>query len=194
MKTNFVINQSKKARFVAHNNAIIKGYGEVLAIWGTVLEVAVEMDGKVYNKRFNEAVNDRTAEKYGRVGICDPYNLGKELYIYINSRSYNSPDSCGWCYIEKELYYTDIKLETILKDGRIDAEKAKEVLTPLMERINERLNLHKDAVKYYDRNVTKRAKALTALANAFEEINDLLKPRELHAYDWEKMLKYNDSI
>ena len=194
MNTNYIINQGKKAHFIAHNEAIIKGYNEVLAIWGVVLAVAIEMDGKVYNKRFNEAVNERTADKYGRVGVSDPYNLGKELYVYINSRSYCANESCGWNYIDKDLYNTDIKLDTILNEGRIDAEKAKEVLMPLMGRINERIKLHKDAVKNYDRHVVRRAKALEALAKAFEGVNDLLKPRELHAYDWERMLKYNDSI
>ena len=188
------ISKEKKARFIAHHEAIINGYNEVLGIWGTVLDVASEMNGKIYNKRFNEIVNDKAAAKFGRVFVSDPYNLGKEISVFINSRCYQDNGSCGWNYIDKELYYTNIKLETILEGGRISAVKAKEVITSHIGRINERLCIHKDAVKNYDKNVTKRAKALIGLANAFGGLNELFRPREVHDYDWEKMLKYNDAI
>lgn len=191
MNTNYIINQSKKAAFIKHNEAIIKGYGEVLIIWDCVLYAAKEMNGKVFNKRFTEAVNEK-AERYGRVFVSDPYGLGKEIAAFINSRCYTINGIST--YIDKNLYYTDFKLSEILTDGRIDAKKAENVLLSISEKIMKRVAIIKDAVKNYDKHVKRRAKALAALAKEFEQLNELFKPNELHTYDWEKMLKYNDSI
>lgn len=187
MKENII---NEKSRFIPHANALIKGYNQLNSIWSRVLTVAGEMDGKVFNKRFTDAVNARI-EEYGHVTISDTFGSGRKiLKIWLKERSYKGADCRGfecWIYFDDELYFDYLyNIDDMLTDGRIDATKAAKVIGDFFRLIAEKVATLKDAVKNYDKYMAKRAKALAAFGKAMAEVNKLFEFDSLHRYDWQK--------
>ena len=181
---------SNKTNFLVYSENIVKGYNDIEKIWRVVLETAKEMNGKVFNKRFADAINVKV-QGVGSVSFNDPYNMGyKTLNIWINKRYYEIPGIYGCHYFDGDLdgkYMHNIN--EILTDGRIDATKAAEKIAGYLGRINQKRDEMRDAAKNYDKNKKKVENAVRALAVAFSGINSLFVPSELRAYDWEKTIK-----
>ena len=189
MNTNII--NTKKVEFVERAKAIIKGYDELKEIWQAVILTAEKMNGKVFNKRFGDAVNLITEKKCGRVSFSDPYNMGyKGMSVFINSRSYKASGGC-WDYIDGSLYASRLHNaeKDLLTDGRIDAAKVKECANNMLSIIASERAKYVDGIKNYDRDQKRKQKALKDLAEAFAKINPLFVPSQLSKYDWEKMLK-----
>lgn len=181
---------TEKERFIFRANAIIKGYVELKEIWRAVELTAKQMNGKVFNKRFADSVNEKTALKFGRIWFSDTYNLGyKSMTLSINSRCYQIPNQCGVNYIDDYLYSKSLHNaeKELLTDGRIDEEKAISTVSAYIAVIDRERQKYLDAIKHYDRDTERREKALQNLAKAFEKINPLFVPTSLQKYDWEKM-------
>lgn len=183
MKT---LNINNKERFAPHAKAIINGYKDLAAIWGAIMSVSDEMNGKVFNKRFTDAVNAKI-KGVGSVSASDPYNLGhKTLNIYLFNRSY-CLEGAGWIYYDKELYYTYLhNVDDILTDGRMDADKAKSRILNIIELINDKIATYSDALKNYDKYMNKRTKALEAFGKAMAGLNKLFEFGTLNSYDWQR--------
>ena len=180
-----------KIEFTERAKAIIKGYDEVKSIWEAVIITAEAMDGKVFNKRFADAVNKETETKCGRVCFSDPYNMGyKGMNIYINSRSYKT-SSGYWAYIDNDLHACSLHNaeKDLLTDGRIDAAKVRATADNMLQIVARERAKYVDGVKNYERDQKRREKALKDLADAFAKINPLFVPSQLTKYDWEKLIK-----
>lgn len=188
MKANNII--SDKAKFLVYSENIVNGYNDLEKIWRAVLETAKEMHGKVFNKRFGDAINAKISG-VGSVSFNDPYNMGyKTLNIWVEKRYYTIPGIYGCNYFDDDLSYKSMhNANDILTDGRIDATKAAEKITDYLGGINRKRDEMKDAAKNYDKNKKKLENAVRALAVAFSGINPLFVPSELRAYDWEKTIK-----
>ena len=170
-----------------HSAAIINGYKEVKKAWETVAVVASEMDGKVFNKRFVEAV----CARLGAAVSCfvhDPYNTGKKLEIYLRDRSYMDGSFC--VYFDKYIYFNTRSLEDFLTDGRIDASKTAAAVADMVGAIEGKVNEWADAAKNYDKHEKRVRKALAAFNTAIQGVNPLFKMYELHAYNWEHASTY----
>lgn len=170
----------KKNDFQELAKHVINGYNEALEGWQVVLETAKEMDGKVFNKRFTDAVNAKLSAVC--CSVNDPYNLGKELSFWLSNRSYNNGSFCR--YFDNKVYYRDVKLDSLLTDGRIDAAKVVETVNDLRNNINKKVSEWSDAAKNWDRYEKRVRKALAAFGAAMEGVNPFFIPSELHSYDW----------
>ena len=171
----------KKNDFQELAKHVINGYNEVLEGWQVVIETAKEMDGKVFNKRFTDAVNAKLSAV--RCSVNAPSYLGnKELSLWLDNRSYNNGSFC--CYFDDKVYYRDVKLDSLLTDGRIDAAKVVEIVNDLQNNINKKVSEWSDAAKNWDRYEKRVRKALAAFGAAMEGVNPFFIPSEIRSYNW----------
>ena len=178
-----------KNQFKLHSAAIIKAYGEVRTVWEVINTVAAQMDGKVYNKRFTDAINAQI-KGVASVSVSDPYNTGKKLEIYLYNRYYQHDG--GITYIDDYVMCRTIwKLDEVLSDGRIDAGKVAAKVAENISAINGKVATWEDGAKNFEKYEKKVRKALETFNNTMGDVNPLFKMYELRAYDWEHSQGYN---
>lgn len=179
----------KKEQFLQHARAIVSAYKDVLQAWSAVENTAKEMDGKVYNKRFLEAVNGKI-EGFARVYVDSNYNNRKQLSIYLKNRSYQYGTYC--IYFDKSIYNTSIwDLEKeCLTAGRIDSAKFSAVVADHTAAVETYINSWQQAAKNFDRDQKKIRKALQTLHDTFATVSPVFKVYELHSFEWDRPETY----
>lgn len=171
----------RKEDFTVHANAIVGGYNDLKKVWAVVSEVAKEMNGKVINKRFTDAINAK-CEGVGRVYI-DEY---KKLLVYITNRCYNNGSYCVY-FDDKLSYRYSFGVDF---SGRVDADLICGMVSANIKNINDKISTWKDAAKNWDKYEAKVRKALEAFNKAMVGVNPLFKPYELHSFQWERPESY----
>ena len=171
----------KKQDFEIYANGIIRAYNDVKSVWAAVLEVSKQMDGKVINKRFTEAIDAKC------VGVGSVWlDNSKLMHVQIYNRSIQTAH--GPEYIDRRLYYCTSY--GVAFSGRVDAAEVASMYSALVKNINDKINQWKDAAKNFDKYQEKTRKALQALNKAFEGINPIFKPSVLNSFDWERAENY----
>lgn len=179
MYQNQIKGRNKQA-FTLHASELIKAYKNISQVWHVVAVVAEEMNGKVFNKRFIDAVNERCK------GVGHIYRPDFQfLCVYLDNRSYKATNG-NWCYFDNELYGTSIYRKFISDTNRIIADEAIEIVKNQLNAIAERVNILEDAINNYDEHTKKLNDAVKALGLTFKEINPLFVPTELRPFDWGK--------
>lgn len=180
----------KKNDFQELAKHVISAYDEVTKTWQAVEEVAKVMDGKVFNKRFTDAVNVK-CENITRFSVVDSYGLGKEMNIYLKHRDFTLGTYC--VYFDSRVNWRQgMKLDNILNDaGRIDAAKASEFVKKMCDNISNEVTRWSDASENWDKYEKKLREALAAFSSAVSEINPMFQPWELHSYDWKNASSFD---
>lgn len=174
----------KKEQFTQHARAIENAYRDVLKVWGAIEDTAKEMNGKVYNKRFIDAVNGKI-EGFARVYVDSNYNNRKQLSIYLKNRSYQYGTYC--IYFDKSIYNTSIwDLEKeCLTNWRIDSTKFSAVVAGNIKAIEDKIIIWQQALINFDRDQKKIREALQTLKDTFSDVSPVFKVFELHSFDWD---------
>ena len=108
-----------------------KLYREIVQLIPVIRSVLARFDGKVYNKRFVNAINAESQKRYGKdYFVTDTFSVDKtRVYIYGHKRmSYNN--SPCLCYID----LSDEKRISADKALKICAEKYSEILQECTEK------------------------------------------------------------
>lgn len=168
--------------FIARAELIVKAYGDLSQIYETIIEVAKQMNGKVYNKRFKDAVNERIAG-LGRmfVGDREPYSGWRKVTILIDRRWSQETG-----YIDDDVHYDYIiDIARWLVNNRIDANATANDIARELELIHAAAQNWRDAADNYDMYAKQLDNAIAGLRQALNGINPLFKPTKISDFDWE---------
>lgn len=180
----------KKNDFQELAKHVISAYDEVTKTWQAVEEVAKVMDGKVFNKRFTDAVN----VKCGNItvfSVGNSYGTGKDMDIILKHRYFMLVTFC--VYFDSRVNWRQgMSLNNILNDaGKIDAAKASKFVKKMCDNISNEVTRWSDASRNWDKYEKKLRKALAAFSSAVSEVNPMFQPWELHSYDWKNASSFD---
>lgn len=168
--------------FIARAELIVKAYDDLSQIYEIITDVAREMNGKVYNKRFKDAVNERIAG-LGRmfVGDKDAYFGWRKVTILIDRRWSQETG-----YIDDDVHYDSINdIARWLVNNRIDANATANEIARTLQHIHAAAQNWRDAADNYDMYAEQLNNAIAGLRQALNGINPLFKPTEIIDFDWE---------
>ncbi|MBR1473074.1 MAG: hypothetical protein IJ602_02305 [Paludibacteraceae bacterium] len=161
-----------KTEYKQYLAGVLKGFEQMNEAFRTLATTAKEWDGKVYNKRFADAVNERVSGyAHFDMGSRQGYNnLFYECKFYLNERAVRvdtkrmGRDSYNWCYFDDELnnsiYYTyssayanDIfKVDEKLNE-RINGEAFAAACDKVIKSNERRAAMFCDALKTWDKSL-----------------------------------------
>ncbi len=168
-----------KQAFTAHATALIKGYKDLKTICEAIDSTAAEMNGKIYNKRFRTAVNNKI-EGVGRV-LEGNYSCVWELYL-INRSYQDTPGTAK--YFDSDMRYTRIYgSEKFFIEGRICADAIHADMVERCQLIDAKINQLQDALKNYDTHAAAVKNAVLEFREKMKAINPVFVPSELKSYE-----------
>ena len=168
-----------KEAFTAHATALIKGYKDLKTICKAIDSTAAEMNGKIYNKRFRTAVDN----KIDGVGYLHEGNYSCVWEMYLINRSYQDTPRTAK-YFDADLRYTRIYGgEKFFIEGRICADAIHADMMERCELIDAQINKLQDAINNYDTHAAAVKKAVMEFREKMKAINPVFVPSELKSYE-----------
>lgn len=199
-----------KDEFVAFAEHVVAGYKELKSIYDAFLQTAKEMNGKVCNVRFVNAVQDKIKNVgYIHYGYDYHSSTEKHFSFSLNNRSYQYRGLC--VYFDKKIHYTtptrfdDKKGMWVygIVDGndRISFDLAKSIYDFMLfgrktdnesekSGIYHSIELWQDAIDNYDKYTCQIKNTLKQINDTFESMNQLFRPIRIESYDWTNGWKY----
>lgn len=189
---NYFARNYKKEAFQQYAAAIIGGYQDTIEIFKAIIEVGAKMDGKVLNKRFITAIEEKI--NVAMVSMSDQYNLGyRDLHIYLNNRSININGS--WEYFDKQICcnyihnveksFCEYESENLKVNPRIVCSKVEATCNEYIETCCKYIRKWQDASDNFDKYTEQINKAVREFGKAVQGLNDYFCPSEICKYDWE---------
>lgn len=186
---NYLANNYKKEAFQKYAAAIVGAYQDTIEVYKAIIEVGVKMNGKVLNKRFITAVEEKL--KNAMISMSDQFNLGyRNFEIYIEKRSININGS--WIYFDNQLCCKHIhNVEKSFcefdenANARIVCEKVESTCNEYIEMCCKYIRKWEDAAENFDKYTEQIKKAVREFGKAVEGLNDYFMPSEICRYDWE---------
>jgi hypothetical protein len=148
-----------------YTSALSNGCDQVIGACHIFAEVAKKWNGKRYNKRFTEEVNNALHERFGsivsegvtfynvsihKVGYA-PYSSGYEAQFAISLRNRSVQINGVWLYFDAEIYNT-ITVE-LSEGNRIDAETFEKAARKVAQVVLQTQTRYTEAVRFWDKNV-----------------------------------------
>jgi hypothetical protein len=189
---NYLAKQYNKEAFQQYAAAIIGGYQDIIEVLKAIIEVGAKMDGKVLNKRFITAIEEKI--NVAIVSMSDQYNLGyRDLHIYLNNRSININGS--WEYFDKQICcnyihnieksFCEYESENLKVNPRIVCSKVEATCNEYIETCCKYIRKWQDASDNYDKYTEQLKNAVRQFGEAMKGLNDYFCPSEIYKYDWE---------
>ena len=186
---NYFARNYKKEAFQQYAAAIIGGYQDTIEVFKAIIEVGAKMDGKVLNKRFITAIEEKV--NVAMVSMSDQYNLGyRDLHIYLNHRSISINGS--WGYFDKQVccnYIHNVEKSFCEMDSngnaRIVCSKVEATCNEYIESCCKYIRKWQDASDNFDKYTEQINKAVREFGKALQGLNDYFCPSEICKYDWE---------
>ena len=186
---NYLARNYKKEAFQQYAAAIIGGYQDTIEVFKAIIEVGAKMDGKVLNKRFITAIEEKI--NVAIVSMSDQYNLGyRDLHIYLNNRSININGS--WEYFDKQVccnYVHNVEKSFCEMDSngnaRIVCSKVEATCNEYIESCCKYIRKWQDASDNYDKYTEQLKNAVRQFGEAMKGLNDYFCPSEICKYEWE---------
>lgn len=189
---NYLAKQYNEEAFQQYAAAIIGGYQDIIEVLKAIIEVGANMDGKVLNKRFITAIEEKI--NVAIVSMSDQYNLGyRDLHIYLNNRSININGS--WVYFDKQICcnyihnveksFCEYESENLKVNPRIVCSKVEATCNEYIETCCKYIRKWQDASDNYDKYTEQLKNAVRQFGEAMKGLNDYFCPSEIYKYDWE---------
>lgn len=189
---NYFAKNYKKEAFQQYAAAIIGGYQDIIEVLKAIIEVGAKMDGKVLNKRFITAIEEKI--NVAIVSMSDQYNLGyRDLHIYLNNRSININGS--WEYFDKQICcnyihnieksFCEYESENLKVNPRIVCSKVEATCNEYIETCCKYIRKWQDASDNFDKYTEQLKNAVRQFGEAMKGLNDYFCPSEIYKYDWE---------
>lgn len=189
---NYFAKNYKKEAFQQYAAAIIGGYQDIIEVLKAIIEVGAKMDGKVLNKRFITAIEEKI--NVAIVSMSDQYNLGyRDLHIYLNNRSININGS--WEYFDKQICcnyihnveksFCEYESENLNVNPRIVCSKVEATCNEYIETCCKYIRKWQDASDNFDKYTEQLKNAVRQFGEAMKGLNDYFCPSEIYKYDWE---------
>ena len=189
---NYFARNYKKEAFQQYAAAIIGGYQDIIEDLKAIIEVGAKMDGKVLNKRFITAIEEKI--NVAIVSMSDQYNLGyRDLHIYLSNRSININGS--WEYFDKQICcnyihnveksFCEYESENLKVNPRIVCSKVEATCNEYIETCCKYIRKWQDASDNFDKYTEQINKAVREFGKAVQGLNDYFCPSEICKYDWE---------
>lgn len=189
---NYLAKQYNEEAFQQYAAAIIGGYQDIIEVLKAIIEVGAKMDGKVLNKRFITAIEEKI--NVAIVSMSDQYNLGyRDLHIYLNNRSININGS--WEYFDKQICcnyihnveksFCEYESENLKVNPRIVCGKVEATCNEYIETCCKYIRKWQDASDNFDKYTEQINKAVREFGKAVQGLNDYFCPSEICKYDWE---------
>lgn len=178
-----------KEVFLEYAKHIIGAYKEVIATYGIISKVGYQLNGKVFNKRFETEIEKHCTEEGINVTIWlgDTYNMGyKDLEIMLQNRSFNGGNT--WIYFDSDVYYKRLhncNKAFVDDNGRIIGKKVEETCNEYVTNCQSMVSQWQDAIDNYDKHAAALAEAVAAFGKAMKGVNQLFKPSQISSFDWE---------
>lgn len=184
---NTIVKDYDKQTFIQYANAICEGYKTIKDIYNVICHVGSKMNGKVLNKRFSTAIEDKLKELNinALVSLNDQFNMGyRDLTIYLQDRSIKVGQT--WVYFDENLNYKKIHNadKTFCENNRIIFAKIEDYCKDTISRCDKEIAKWSDAATNYDKYKTAIENAVKEFGKAVKNINSLFVPYEIHSYDW----------
>lgn len=181
-----------KQQYKEYLAGILKGLEQMNAAFAALATTAKEWDGKVYNKRFADAVNERVKGFASfSPGTRQGYNnLLYKCEFYLNERAVRvsaerfGQESYNWCYFDQEInssiyftyssrYENDIFKVDDRMNERINGEAFAAACDKVIKANERRAAMFRDALRSWDKSLAGLAKIEQYLQKSAATINPL---------------------
>lgn len=169
MKNSIIDRFGTRDRAEKFVTALSGGCDLVIGACHTLAIVAKSWDGKKYNKRFTDAVNNALRERFGSVYPRPDFECNA-VKLYLDRRSFHrdgdelhfswvlarrdvflDESGCTTTYFDKEIY-GDVYVQ-LDEDGRIDAKHFETNARVAADRVLQTQVRYEDAIKFWDKYV-----------------------------------------